>query len=163
LGGNVKFVRYKAGMSWFRSLAWKFTFHLEVSAGMIEGYGGVEVEDFEKFRLGGNRTYALRGYDYYEVVPEGNDEYVGGRFMTKFTQEIVFPFSEQFYGLVFLDAGNVWNSFTEANPFSLKRGLGVGVRLEIPGMGNLGLDYGYGFDKEGGGAWEPHFNFGTFF
>ncbi len=163
LGGNVKFVRYNAGMSWFRNLFWKFTFHLDFDAGLIEGYGGEEVEDFEKFRLGGNRTYALRGYDYYEIVPEGNDPYVGGRFMTKFTQEIVFPFSQQVYGLLFLDAGNTWNSFTEANPFSLKRGLGLGIRLEIPGMGNLGLDYGYGFDKEGGGAWEPHFNFGTFF
>jgi outer membrane protein insertion porin family len=96
-------------------------------------------------------------------VPKGNDPYVGGRFMLKYTQEIVFPFSRQIYGLVFFDSGNTWNSFMEANPFKLRRGLGVGVRVEIPGMGNLGLDYGYGFDKEGGGSWEPHFNFGTFF
>ncbi|MDZ7860008.1 MAG: outer membrane protein assembly factor BamA [Candidatus Krumholzibacteriota bacterium] len=161
--GNVKFIRYKAGMSWFRNLFWKFTFHLDVDAGLIDGYGGSVVEDFEKFRLGGNRTYPLRGYDYYRVVPEGNDPYVGGRFMVKYTQEIVFPFSRQIHGLLFFDSGNTWNSFREANPFNLRRGLGVGVRVEIPGMGNLGLDYGYGFDKEGGGSWEPHFNFGTFF
>lgn len=162
-GGNVKFIRYKAGMSWFRKLFWKFTFHLDCEVGLIDGYQGSEVEDFEKFRLGGNRTYALRGYDYYEIIPEGNDPYRGGRFMTKYTQEIVFPFSRSVHGLMFFDTGNVWNSFTEANIFNLKRGLGVGVRVEIPGMGNLGLDYGYGFDKEGGGAWEPHFNFGRFF
>jgi outer membrane protein insertion porin family len=163
LQGNVKFIRYTAGMSWFRTLFWKFTFHLDFDAGLIDSYGGSVVEDFEKFRLGGNRTYALRGYDYYRVVPKGNDPYVGGRFMLKYTQEIVFPFSRQIYGLVFFDSGNTWNSFMEANPFKLRRGLGVGVRVEIPGMGNLGLDYGYGFDKEGGGSWEPHFNFGTFF
>jgi len=162
-GGNVKFIRYKAGMSWFRKLFWKFTFHLDCEVGLIDGYQDSEVEDFEKFRLGGNRTYALRGYDYYEIIPEGNDPYRGGRFMTKYTQEIVFPFSRSVHGLMFFDTGNVWNSFTEANIFNLKRGLGVGVRVEIPGMGNLGLDYGYGFDKEGGGAWEPHFNFGRFF
>jgi outer membrane protein insertion porin family len=163
LKGNVKFVRYRAGMSWFRTLFWKFTFHLDFNAGLIDGYGGSEVEDFEKFRLGGNRTYSLRGYDYYQIVPDGNDPYVGGRFMVKYTQEIVFPFSRQIYGLLFFDSGNTWNSFIDANPFNLKRGLGIGVRVEIPGMGNLGLDYGYGFDKEGGGSWEPHFNFGTFF
>jgi hypothetical protein len=33
----------------------------------------------------------------------------------------------------------------------------------MPAVGNLGFDYGYGFDKEGGPAWEPHFTFGTFF
>jgi len=162
-GGNVKFIRYKADMDWFRTLFWKFTFHLNCEVGLIDGYGGSVVEDFEKFRLGGNRMYALRGYDYYEVVPDGNDAYVGGRFMAKYTQEIVFPFSRSVHGLLFFDAGNVWNSFTEADIFNLKRGLGVGVRVEIPGMGNLGLDYGYGFDKEGGGAWEPHFNFGKMF
>ena len=162
-GGNVKFVRYNAGMSWFRNLFWKLTFHLDVDIGLIDGYGGSEVEDYEKFRLGGNRRYPLRGYDFYEVVPEGNDPYVGGRFMTKYTQEIVFPFTPAVHGMVFFDAGNTWNSFRDANMFSLKRGLGLGVRLEMPGMGNLGFDYGYGFDKEGGAGWEPHFTFGTFF
>ncbi|MBN2071342.1 MAG: outer membrane protein assembly factor BamA [Candidatus Krumholzibacteriota bacterium] len=162
-GGNVKFIRYNGEMSWFRNLFWKFTFHLEMNAGLIDSYGGSEVEDYEKFRLGGNRRYPLRGYDFYEVVPEGNDRYIGGRFMTKFTQEIVFPFSQAVYGLVFFDAGNTWNSFRDANLFSMKRGLGLGIRLEMPGMGNLGFDYGYGYDKEGGAAWEPHFTFGTFF
>lgn len=162
-GGNVKFVRYNGEISWFRNLFWKFTFHLEMNAGLIDGYGGSEVEDYEKFRLGGNRRYPLRGYDFYEVVPEGNDRYIGGRFMTKFTQEIVFPFSQAVYGLFFFDAGNTWNSFRDANLFSVKRGIGLGIRLEMPGMGNLGFDYGYGLDKEGGAGWEPHFTFGTFF
>ncbi|UCF06224.1 MAG: outer membrane protein assembly factor BamA [bacterium] len=164
LGGNVGFQRYKAGLSWFRNLFWKFTFHLEMNVAMVDVFGGAdEVQDFEKFRLGGNRLYALRGYDFYEVVPEGNDPFRGGRFMTSFTEEIVFPFTNQIYGLIFFDAGNTWNSFSEADLFNLRRGLGVGVRLEMPGLGNLGFDYGYGFDKVGGPGWEPHFAFGTFF
>ncbi len=163
LGGNVGFQKYSAEMSWFRNLFWKFTFHLKANAGIIDPVGSDALEDFEKYRLGGNRMYALRGYDYYEIVPEGNDPYVGGRFMTTLVQEIVFPFSRQVYGLLFFDAGNTWNSFGEADIFNLKRGLGVGIRLEMPGMGNLGFDYGYGFDKAGGPAWEPHFTFGSFF
>ena len=79
--------------------------------------------------------------------------------MASFTQEIVFPFSQAVYGLVFFDAGNTWNSMESANIYRLRRGVGLGIRLEIPGMGNLGFDYGYGF----GPAWEPHFTFGTFF
>ncbi len=164
LQGNVEFIRYSANMSWFRNLFWKFTFHLDMTAGLIEAIGSSDgVQDFELFRLGGNRRYALRGYDFFEVVPEGNDPYFGGRFMATFTQEIIFPFTEQVYGLVFFDAGNTWNSFGEANIFNLRRGIGIGVRLEMPGLGNLGFDYGYGYDKRGGPGWEPHFTFGTFF
>jgi len=162
--GNVKYMRYSAEMSWFRKLFWKFTFHMNMEAGVIDGYKhATEVQDFEKFRLGGNRRYALRGYDFYEVVPEGNDEFVGGRFMTTFTHEILFPFTQQVWALAFFDAGNTWNSFGEADLYHLRRGLGLGVRIEMPGMGTLGFDYGYGFDRPGGPGWTPHFTFGTFF
>jgi outer membrane protein insertion porin family len=164
LQGNVKYMRYMAEISWFRNLFWKLTFHLNMEAGVIDGYTDPnDVQDFEKFRLGGNRRYALRGYDFYEVVPEGNDPYVGGRFMTTFTHEILFPFTEAVYGLVFFDAGNTWNSFGDADLFNLRRSVGLGVRIEMPAVGNLGFDYGYGFDKVGGPGWEPHFTFGTFF
>ncbi len=163
-GGNVDYMRHTANMQWFTILFWKFTFHLDFTAAVISGYDeDDEIVDFEKFRLGGNRRYALRGYDFYEVVPDGNDPYVGGRFMTILTQEILFPVSEQVYLLTFYDVGNVWNSFSEANPYHMKRGLGIGIRLDMPGLGNLGFDYGYGYDKIGGPAWEPHFTFGTFF
>jgi outer membrane protein insertion porin family len=164
LQGNMKFMRYMAELSWFRNLFWKLTFHLNMEAGAIDGYSDPgEVPDFEKFRLGGNRRYALRGYDFYEVVPKGNDEFIGGRFMTSFTQEILFPFTDAVYGLIFFDSGNTWNSFGTADPFDLRRSIGLGVRIDMPGVGNLGFDYGYGFDKEDGPGWQPHFTFGTFF
>jgi outer membrane protein insertion porin family len=161
--GNVKYMRYETELQWFRQLFWRFTFHLGSETGVIDGYKHPsEVQDFEKYRLGGNRRYALRGYDFYEVVPEGNDEFVGGRFMQTFTHEILFPFSPQVWALAFFDAGNTWNSFGEADLFHLRRGVGLGVRIEMPGMGTLGFDYGYGFDKTNPG-WTPHFTFGTFF
>jgi len=164
LQGNVEYMRYMGQLSWFRNLFWKFTYHLEMNAGVIDGYTSPsQVDDFERFRLGGNRRYALRGYDFYEVVPEGNDPFVGGRFMSTFTHEVLFPFSQQVYGLVFFDAGNTWNSFGEADLFNLRKSVGVGIRVEMPMLGTLGFDYGYGFDKIGGPAWEPHFTFGTFF
>ncbi|MGD1049310.1 MAG: outer membrane protein assembly factor BamA [Candidatus Krumholzibacteriaceae bacterium] len=163
LQGNVEYMRYLANLSWFRQL-WKLTFHSNSVAGVIDGYNSPgQVKDFDKFRLGGNRTYALRGYDFYEVVPEGNDPYVGGRFMTTFTQELLFPFTDAVYGLVFFDAGNTWNSFGDADLFNLRRSVGLGVRIEMPAIGNLGFDYGYGFDRVNGPSWQPHFTFGTFF
>ena len=69
-----------------------------------------------------------------------------------------------FFGLLFLDAGNVWNSVNEVQPGALKRGAGAGFRVEIPGLGVLGFDEGYGFDRtraQGGPHWELHFNIGS--
>ena len=120
--------------------------------------------DYEKFRLGGNRRYALRGYDFYEVVPEGNAQYVGGRFMQIMSYEITYPIAAPtVYGLFFFEGGNTWNSFQDATLFDLRKSAGLGVRIELPMLGTVGLDYGYGMDRATGGSWEPHVTFGGAF
>ena len=53
--------------------------------------------------------------------------------------------------------------FGEADLTNLRKGAGFGVRVEVPMMGTIGFDYGYGFDRVGGPSWEPHFNIGSFF
>ena len=68
--------------------------------------------------------------------------------------ELRFPFmlesSSTIYGLAFAEAGNAWTSFRYFNPFALKRSLGAGVRIFLPMIGMLGIDWGYGFDKVNG-------------
>ena len=68
------------------------------------------------------------------------------------------------YGIVFYDFGNAWRNLSETNPFDMKRSAGVGGRVFIPGMGLMGFDVGYGFDKIEGankaGGWRTHFQFG---
>jgi len=65
--------------------------------------------------------------------------------------------------LTFLDMGDVWNSFSEADISNLRKGAGFGIRVEVPMMGTIGFDYGYGFDRLGGPRWEPHFTIGSIF
>jgi outer membrane protein insertion porin family len=165
LGGDVRFQRYEAAFSWYERLLWQFVLELRVSAGVLDGYGDPSsVPDYELFRLGGNRRYALRGYDFYEVVPAGNPLYIGGRYMQIFSYEISFPVAPPtVYGLFFFDAGNTWNSFQAADLADMRRGAGVGIRIELPMLGTVGMDYGYGFDRRFGGAWEPHITFGGAF
>jgi outer membrane protein assembly factor BamA len=135
------------------------------------------VPSYETFRLGGGTTPdPLRGYDDYMVVPAkfirdvldintrtikgslGQDStvsdtsnvllrYPGGRFMTLLTVEQQFPIAHPLHGVVFFDAGNTWDLLQEARPFDLKLGAGVGIRLEIPLLGNIGFDFGYGFNR----------------
>ncbi|MBQ5486319.1 MAG: BamA/TamA family outer membrane protein, partial [Bacteroidales bacterium] len=40
-----------------------------------------------------------------------------------------------------------WSDIKNFNPFQIKRSAGVGVRVFLPMIGLLGIDWGYGFDN----------------
>jgi outer membrane protein insertion porin family len=165
LSGDIEFQKYEIDFSWYEPLFWKFVLQIRNQFGVMDGYQGADqVPDYEKYRLGGNRRWGLRGYDFYEVVPLGNPQFVGGRFMQISTLEIKFPIAAPtVYGLCFAEGGNTWNSFQESTLFELRKSVGVGVRIELPMLGTVGLDYGYGIDRFGGASWEPHITFGGMF
>jgi outer membrane protein insertion porin family len=127
--------------------------------------GGGYIPVYERFRLGGTTVDGVRGYSEYEIVPEGNAIDIGGRFMVIGTLEYRVPVvKNRAHLLAFLDAGNTWDSFQSARPGFLRRSAGLGFRVEIPMMGQLGLDMAYGFDREdrfGAPGWKTHFQFGT--
>ena len=87
--------------------------------------------------------------------------YPGGRFFTTFTVEEQFPIAHPLHAVLFFDAGNTWDQFNEVQPFDLKLGAGIGFRLEIPLLGNIGLDVGYGFNRDDGPRWKAHFLLGN--
>ncbi len=164
LGGEIDYHKHELKQSYFQRLPGGFALNLRTSLGLIVGLGSADgVPDYEKFRLGGNRIYPLRGYRDLEIVPRGNPGFIGGRFYTIMNAEILYPLTKAVQLLGFVDQGDTWNSFTEADFTNLRKGAGFGVRVEVPMMGTIGFDYGYGFDRAGGAGWEPHFNFGTFF
>lgn len=119
---------------------------------------------YERFRLGGTTTDGVRGYDDREIVPDGNAIDEGGRFFVINTVEWRVPVVEnRAHVLAFFDGGNTWNSIRASRPSFLKKSIGVGFRIEIPMMGQLGIDVAYGFDREeryGGPGWRTHFQFG---
>jgi outer membrane protein insertion porin family len=164
-GGDVNLQRYDLEIDWFQSLLWKFVLQLGQKVGVVDGYvSPSQVPDYERFRLGGNRRLGVRGYDFYEVVPRGNNLFTGGRAYAITVAQIEFPLvAPTIYGHFFLDMGGTWNSFGTAELGDLKKGAGFGIGIELPMIGLFGFDYGYGFDRVGGGAWEAHINFGSSF
>ncbi|MBD3222186.1 outer membrane protein assembly factor BamA [bacterium] len=167
MGGEIDYHEHMFRSSYYQRLPLGFALHLRGMFGLIEGIeGGPEnVPDYEKYRLGGNRLYPLRGYQDLEVVPRGNAPFIGGRAFTIYNAEVLYPLSRAVQLLTFLDMGDTWNSLGEADFFDLRKGAGFGIRVEVPMMGTIGFDYGYGFDRDkaGGPGWEPHFNIGTMF
>ena len=114
---------------------------------------------------------SLRGYKERSVGQlNENVTSFGSRAMTKYTTEFRVKLSPNptIYALLFAEAGNVWKNTSHIDPFDLRRSVGVGVRLFLPMVGMLGIDFGFGFDHydELGnrkGKWMPHFQFGKSF
>ena len=164
LGEDISYQKHMMKHSWYQKLPAGFAFHLSSAMGLIHGLDSPDdVPDYEKFRLGGNRIYPLRGYRDLEVVPRGNPGFIGGRFYTVMSAEVLYPLTPAVQLIGFVDQGDSWNSFGDADFTNLRKGAGFGVRVEVPMMGTIGFDYGYGFDRANGPGWEPHFNFGQFF
>ena len=138
---------------------------------------------FENFQVGGDgmtgyMTYgaeivSLRGYTDYSLTPRKVTPYsqdgtsYAGNLYDKFTVELRYPVILQpqstIYALAFLEGGNCWSDFREFNPFQIKRAAGVGVRVFLPMIGLLGIDWGYGFDDKSNGGSQFHFVIGQQF
>jgi outer membrane protein insertion porin family len=92
---------------------------------------------------------------------------VRGKYMLVTNIELQFPIvQQQIYGLLFFDAGNSWLRREDIKLFTdLYRGAGLGFRIVVPGIGTLGFDFGYAFDRVRGSdlGWKPHFQIGTTF
>ena len=172
LGGDQDFHKQVLDFKWYQKVYWKTVLLVRTRLGMMDSYTREErVPQYERFRLGGTTADFLRGYPDYDIVPEKNVREIdgrivrwpGGRLMSALTLEYQFPIADPLHGLFFLDAGSTWNNEKEVDLSGFKKGAGFGIRLEIPMLGQVGFDYGYGFDREGGGKWEPHFIMGRLF
>ena len=136
---------------------------------------------FEGFRVGGDGmsgydTYgseivSLRGYENYSLTPQATSNatgnYYAGNVYDKFTVELRYPVILQpqstIYALLFLEGGNCWADIRDFNPFQIKRSAGVGVRIFLPMIGLLGVDWGWGFDDPVTGGSQFHFVIGQQF
>jgi outer membrane protein insertion porin family len=172
LGGDQSFHKQILDLKWYVNVVWKTALLVRTRLGWMDAYNHYErVPDYERFRLGGTTVDFLRGYPDYEIVPDANVRVVdgrlvrwpGGRIMSAVTLEYEFPIADPLHGLMFLDVGDTWNNEHEISFKGFKKGAGVGLRLEVPMLGIVGFDFGYGFDRRGGAKWEPHFIMGKLF
>lgn len=114
-----------------------------ILVGLVEGgqvfassRDGIPTENL--FRTGG--THTVRGYPYLSLgVPEGG-AIVGGRVMALASLEYQHPLVRDWYGAVFLDAGDAADRWQDWKP---AWGAGVGVRWRSP-IGPVSLDLAWG-------------------
>jgi len=165
----VEYYKMKFDAQWFTKIVGKFVLMSQVRFGFLGEYNSeVGPSPFERFKLGGDgmQSYqflqgsdivGLRGYQNFSIIPATApagttvDNNVGSPIYTKYTLELRHPVlaseSATIFLLAFAEGGNVWDHFSDYNPFDVRRSAGIGARVFLPIFGLLGLDYGYGFDK----------------
>ena len=154
-----------------------FVLMTRVEMGLLGSYNKYKKSPFETFYVGGDgmsgystsyaeETIGLRGYENGSISLSANalnGERTPGRYSSydayaydRFTLELRYPFmlgNTTIYGLGFLEGGNAWARVKDFNPFDMKRSAGFGVRIFLPMVGLMGIDWAYGFDKVYNGGW----------
>ena len=158
-----EFHKWQFKAQWFQALSpdSKLVLMAKAEMGYLGHYNKNKVSPFERFQVGGDGMsgytmygvdiISLRGYEDGALDPVGSNYSVG---YNKYTVELRYPVilkpSSQIYVLGFLEAGNGFTSWRDFAPWKVKRSAGVGVRLYLPIVGMLGIDWGWGFDPPAG-------------
>ncbi|MDP2984278.1 MAG: outer membrane protein assembly factor BamA [Candidatus Latescibacter sp.] len=169
-GGDLSYSKYLLNNEFYAPLFWNLSFCNRSRIGFLKGYKQDRYVPYSERFLPGGTSFDgfVRGYPNREVGPMLSGAEIGGETMLVNNFELQIPIvSKMVYGLIFYDFGNAWRSLGETNPFDVKRSAGVGVRVSIPGIGLIGFDAGYGFDRLEGAdkasGWRTHFQFGNIF
>ena len=155
----IEFYKWNFKSSWFSAFTDKLVLATKIEMGLLGAYNNdLGIAPFERFYVGGDglsgmgmvydgrELISLRGYNNNTVSPQ-----TGATIYNKYTTEIRYAISlnpsSTVYALGFVEAGNAWDKFDNFNPFTMKRSAGFGVRIMLPMIGMMGLDYGWGLDE----------------
>lgn len=177
----LEYHKWKFKYSGYNQLAKNFVLNTQIEAGYLGAYNSeLGIPPFERFVMGGSGIQTLGGGGFYglDIVPLrgykaqsiNNDENYFPLY-TRFVAEAryLLPFSDSMpaWILGFVEAGNAFTGLKEYKPFDLKRSAGLGVRINVPMLGLIGVDWGYGFDKDPSTGLKSgsqiHINFGQQF
>jgi outer membrane protein insertion porin family len=160
----IQYHKWRLYSNWNLPIANK----LSLGVGLDYSYVGSLVKDeevqFERFLVGGTPFDAqfgrfgfgkdlvyMRGFPAGAIGLRDADNILqGGTVLNKYTSEIRFmavrspQLALQLYG--FLDAVNTWNGFQSYSASDLYRSGGMGIRIFLPILGMMNLNYGYNFD-----------------
>ncbi len=172
LGGDNNFAKFYGEGNWYKELAKNYVGALRLRSGYLQTFGGTdEAPISDRFFLGGPSS--MRGFDFRGVSPtlyyidSKNQEevklIVGGEFMLNMNMELRRKLTDRVTGLLFCDAGGIWEKFEDFDFGEIRYSVGPGVMLNLP-IGNFQVGYGIPInDQEGDETQQVYFTFGTTF
>ena len=158
----VEFHKWQLKAQWFQALSSNSNLVLMAKAemGYLGNYNKYKVSPFERFEVGGDGMsgynmygidiISMRGYEDGALDPVGSYSCAYNKYTVELRYPVILKPSSQIYVLGFLEGGNGFSSWKTFSPFKIKRSAGFGVRLYLPVVGMLGIEWGYGFDAPAG-------------
>ncbi len=165
----VEYYKINLRGTWFLNLVGDVVLSTRFRFGWMSYYNGdIGLAPFGRYFLGGDglsswvldgrEVIPLRGYENNSLSPD-NGGSVFDRFTIELRQPIVESGSATIWVLGFIEGGNCWSDLSQFQPFKMYNSAGLGVRLYLPMLGLIGVDWGYGFDGNTGGS-QFHFSIG---
>ena len=160
----IEYNKWILDLKTYTELLPKLVLESRIHFGAIARYTSQTVPTpFERFSLGGDGlggqnfilgtdVIGLRGYPNNSIAPtDVANNIEGGRYFSKAVMELRYLVLQlpagSVYVLSFLEGGNSWNEARDLSFYNLYRSAGLGVRLQIPALGLVGLDWGRAFDR----------------
>ncbi len=142
LGGNDSFIKLEYSWARYQTAIGRAVYATRIKTGWVKEYGDAHsVPADDRFYLGGANS--IRGFRENTIGPRDADDInVGANAYAVFNQEIRFPIYWRFWGSVFTDMGNGWESFSEVNFDSILFSYGTGIQFLSP-AGPIRLDYAH--------------------
>lgn len=159
----IEYHKWKMKFRTYTSLtnaAKPFVLMTRVEFGILGAYNRYKKSPFETYYVGGDgmsgystgyatETIGLRGYDNGALAGNnGNNGYAYSRMTMELRYPLMLEGSTNIFALAFLEGGNAWEHVKDFNPLNMKRSAGLGVRILLPMVGLMGIDWAYGFQKD---------------
>ena len=169
LGSENEFYGFHLKSAWyFKGLREGHVIELHGQVAVVDAIQSEQnVPYLYRHHLGGTRS--LRGFDYREVGPRGDQgDYLGGDSMVHGTFEYSIPTPFKILRLAtFYDWGVVNSDSWDFDLGNYNDNWGVGLRMDIPFFGPLRFDYGVPISDDGfnddGGKFNVNFGYTTSF
>lgn len=146
LGGDRQFFEFRVDGQWYLPIdmteTYRTYFRLHGNLGILYPYGGKSIPFFDRYRFGGPDD--LRGYRYRSIGPRFNilqapndsarSVVYGGNRALLFQLEYFFPIipDANIKGLLFTDAGRIYDDSEDMELNGFKRDVGFGFRWLTP-------------------------------
>jgi outer membrane protein insertion porin family len=140
-GSNIDFLRLVTTVDWFQTFFdrrpdFRHLLRLGVEAGWVEGRGAEPLPFFERFFLGGPRSF--RGFDYRRVGPHQLGVPVGGEALLHGTIEYSLPlFFREVRAVAVFDWGNLEPTIGAFSTGRFRTAAGGGLELRLPLLGSV--------------------------
>jgi len=149
LGGDFRYFKGTVSYENYFRLPAKLVFGSEVKLGAITPLvGELKISRDDLFTGGGAYGDAvIRGYSDWAFGGYRRWRDGDGISMFAVNMSLRYPIiDQQIYLGLFADMGNTWSSISGIDVGDLYRGIGGGLRINLPMIGVMGVDIGYGLD-----------------